>query len=104
MKKWKLHRISSSFPIEDCFVIAKTARQAARLEEDEDGFNPGDVTTERVMTIPVEIEKLELHEHQPALRSNNQNKNNSTINDHCWPDFVGRALSNFGSHSDNSVS
>jgi hypothetical protein len=48
---WKLYWVHSGAAIENCFVIAKTARSAAKLEEEESGFDTYDCSAELVRPL-----------------------------------------------------
>ena len=45
-------------PIENCFVVAVTARQAASIEERGSGFNPGACQAEFIASIPSGFEEI----------------------------------------------
>jgi len=53
-----LYWVRAGDAIENCFVIAKTARSAARLEEAESGFNPYDCSAELVRPLSTEQVRL----------------------------------------------
>ncbi len=52
MTTWRLYWITCPSGEENCFVVAKNPRQAARLEEAGSGFDPGDCQAELVMSVP----------------------------------------------------
>jgi hypothetical protein len=47
----------SSDGYEDCFVVARNRRSAARVELDMNGFDPDDVEAERIGIVPREVER-----------------------------------------------
>jgi hypothetical protein len=55
-KRWTLYWVSSD-GYEDCFVVARNRRSAARVEIDMNGFDPGDVEAERIGIVPHEVER-----------------------------------------------
>jgi len=58
MRKWKLFWVTAPSPIENCFVVAVTARQAASLEESGSGFTPGNCQAELIASIPSGFEQI----------------------------------------------
>jgi len=52
MMTWRLYWVTCPGGDEDCFVAAKTSRQAARFEEAGSGWDPHDCKAELVMSIP----------------------------------------------------
>jgi len=52
MTIWRLYWVTCPSGDEDCFVVAKTTRQAARFEEIGGGWDPGNCQAELVMSIP----------------------------------------------------
>ena len=55
-KRWTLYWVSSD-GYEDCFVVARNRRSAARVELDMNGFDPDDVEAERIGIVPREVER-----------------------------------------------
>jgi hypothetical protein len=51
--RWNVYWVETPASEENCFVVAKTARSAARYEEEFSGFGPGDCKAELVKTLPV---------------------------------------------------
>lgn len=49
-KPWQLYWVESD-GYEDCFVVARNARSACRVEIDENGFGAGDVRATRILTV-----------------------------------------------------
>ncbi len=45
---------------EDWFIIAENEKEAAKIHEEEEGYNPGDALAEFVLTIPKNIMDSEL--------------------------------------------
>lgn len=54
IKGWSLYWISADGD-EDCFVVARNSRSAARVEVEYSGFDPGDVSAIRVKPIPPNV-------------------------------------------------
>ena len=57
-KPWNLYWVRTPSPEEDCFIVAKTPRTAAKLEEEMSGFDPSDAQVEFVKSIPKECETI----------------------------------------------
>ena len=57
MNKWKLYWVASD-GLEDCFVVAKNSRSAAKIEKDMNGFEDDYLTVTRVMDIPDKYEDI----------------------------------------------
>src|SRR4051812_19144861 len=53
-KGWNLYWVASDGE-EDCFVVARNARSAARVDADYCGFEPSDLSVTRVTSIPTQI-------------------------------------------------
>jgi hypothetical protein len=51
---WNLYWVESD-GIEDCFVVARNARSACRVETAMNGFEPAEVRAIRVMRIPDKV-------------------------------------------------
>jgi hypothetical protein len=58
MSGWRLFWVSTPSGDEDCFVVAKSPRSAARYEEGHSGFEDGSCTSELVRRIPDGMEHL----------------------------------------------
>ena len=58
MRKWKLYWVTTPCPIENSFVVAATARQAASYEENGSGFDIRDCEAEYVASVPERIEQI----------------------------------------------
>ena len=56
MSTWKLYWVASD-GYEDCFVVAKNSRSAARIEVSTNGFEYSDLRATRIMDIPDAFEK-----------------------------------------------
>lgn len=54
-RRWTLYWVSSD-GYEDCFVVARNHRSAARVEIDMNGFDPDYVEAERIGIVPSEVE------------------------------------------------
>ena len=52
----KLYWVTTPDHDEDWFVVAGSAKEAAEIHEDAEGYNPGDARAEVVMTIPQGLE------------------------------------------------
>src|ERR1700675_755352 len=52
---WKLYWVETPSADENCFVIARNRRSAAKFEEEFTGFGPGDCTADLVKTIPTDL-------------------------------------------------
>lgn len=57
MSKWKLYWVASD-GFEDCFVVAKNSRSAARIEKDTNGFEDEDLEVTRIMDVPDRYEEV----------------------------------------------
>lgn len=51
----KLYWVTTEFHEEDWFIVAESAKEAARIHEDWEGYNPGDAIAEHVLDIPDNI-------------------------------------------------
>ena len=49
--KFKLYWVETDDHSEDWFVMARTAREARRFHEDQEGYDPGDAVATRVKTL-----------------------------------------------------
>jgi hypothetical protein len=54
-RKLKLYWASTEDHHEDWFIVASTAKKAAKLHEDLEGYNPGDALVEEILPIPVDV-------------------------------------------------
>jgi len=54
-KRWTLYWVSSGTD-EDCFVVARNCRSAARVEIEMNGFDPEQIDVERICVIPKSVE------------------------------------------------
>ena len=52
VKDKKLYWVTTEDHDEDWFVVARSAKEAAKFHEDVEGYNPGDATAEMIMDIP----------------------------------------------------
>jgi hypothetical protein len=52
MRNWNLYWVECPSPDENCFVVARSARSAAKYEEDCSGFDVRDCTASLVMALP----------------------------------------------------
>lgn len=57
MSKWKLYWVASN-GLEDCFVVAKNSRSAARIEKEMNGFENDELSVTRIMDIPDKYEEI----------------------------------------------
>mgnify|MGYP003565618634 CR=1 FL=1 len=48
----KLYWVTTEFHEEDWFIVAESAKEAARIHEDWEGYDPGDAIAEHVLDIP----------------------------------------------------
>ncbi len=55
MTTWRLYWVTCPDGDENCFVVAKNPRQAARVEEQESGWDPGDCAAELVAAVPDDL-------------------------------------------------
>ena len=88
MQNWKLYWLTTPSTEEDCFVVAKSARQAASIDEDECGFDPGTVSAEVVLTIPKYIERAATKSHRIWLRENGYEEEAEKRNIKVWPNYA----------------
>ncbi|MFN2366465.1 MAG: hypothetical protein ABR523_08405 [Desulfurivibrionaceae bacterium] len=51
----KLYWASTEDHHEDWFIVAATAKKAAKLHEDLEGYDPGDARVEEILTIPADL-------------------------------------------------
>ena len=51
----KLYWVTTEDHEEDWFVVAISAKEAAKFHEDMEGYNPGDAIAEAILDIPEEI-------------------------------------------------
>lgn len=54
-RKMKLYWASTEDHHEDWFIVASTAKKAAKLHEDMEGYDPGDAWAEEILTIPADM-------------------------------------------------
>lgn len=66
MSNWKLYWVETPSSDENCFVVARSLRSAAKYEEGNTGFNPGDCISYFVKTIPAKLVN-----HRQALKHRN---------------------------------
>lgn len=88
MQSWKLYWLTTPSTEEDCFVVAKSARQAASIDEDECGFDSGTVSAEVVLTIPKHIERTAAKRHRIWLRENGHEEEAEKRNIKVWPNYA----------------
>ena len=88
MQNWKLYWLTTPSTEEDCFVVAKSARQAARIDEGECGFDSGTVSAEVVLTIPKHIERTSAKKHRNWLRENGHEEAAEKRNIKVWPNYA----------------
>ena len=92
MSIWKVYWVRTPSPDEDCFVVAKNPRQAARLEEGGSGFDSGDATAEYVLSIPDRIEREAKRRYREGI-DRDGNKKEANIRDmQPWPDYARKWL------------
>jgi hypothetical protein len=72
---------------ENCFVIARNAKEAARFEEDASGFDPGDAKARLVRRIPLSLEERETIRHRNELKAAGKWGKKGTRK-HPWPDYA----------------
>jgi hypothetical protein len=48
----KLYWVTTEFHEEDWFIVADSAKEAARIHEDWEGYDPGDAIAEHILDIP----------------------------------------------------
>lgn len=78
MATWKLFWVTTPSPSENCFVVAKTPRDAASLEESGSGFETGDCGAVYVAPIAERFEKI-----AAAIR-----KKELKLDSEPWPDYA----------------
>jgi hypothetical protein len=88
MPKWKLYWVTTPSPDEDCFVVAKSPRSAARLEEDGSGFDVGDAQAEMVAVVPDEFEEIAIKLYRTWLNENGSSNVKPRENISPWPDYA----------------
>lgn len=72
---------------EDCFVVARTAREAARFEEENSGFAPGDAIARLIRRIPAALESAGTVRHRERLKSEGK-WGKRGYGRHPWPDYA----------------
>lgn len=87
MSDWKLYRVTTPAPLEDCWVAAKSPRTAARIEENMNGFERGSVEAEYVLTIPDEVERYALEDYRRELLGHTSEQA-MRPDAHPWPGYV----------------
>ena len=55
MSRWNLYWVECPSPDENCFVVARNSRSAAKHEEDSSGFDPKDCVATFVKAIPEDV-------------------------------------------------
>lgn len=84
MSRWNLYWVSvECSPEENCFVIARKARSAAKYEEYHSGFNLGDARAELIVNIPEALEKRAIKAHQKTITQDGVEKSC-----HPWPSYA----------------
>lgn len=96
MSKWKLYWVSTPSPFEDCFVIAKTKKQAASYYGLSLGFDPGQAQAEYVKDVPDEWENDSVEEYRLVLRERGEHKKSEKKDLHCWPEVAEEWLDRLG--------
>jgi hypothetical protein len=86
MAKWKLYWVTTPAPIENCFVVAKNARSAAKVEETCDGFASGDCQAELIMSIPEGLEREANRRYKKELKQDGHIQRNNNLSP--WPGFA----------------
>lgn len=87
MSKWKLYWVASD-GLEDCFVVAKNSRSAARIEKDMNGFDSEDLSVTRIMDIPDKYENIankKFHEWSKKHHCNEHLSPNMLV---AWPYYA----------------
>lgn len=74
-------------PDENCFVVARTPRAAAKFEEEHSGFARSDAEARLVRRIPKALERVEVERHREALEKTGQWQEKATRR-HPWPDYA----------------
>lgn len=91
MWTWKLYSVTiDSAPEENCFIIARTALQAERFEENSTGFDPGDAFAEELLTLDSELEAEAISRHGAELEADaigSKAKRNGKPA-HPWPGYA----------------
>lgn len=72
---------------EDCFVVARTPREAARFEQDNSGFGEGAAKARLVRRLPKALENAEVQAHRQRLESAGKWGKRGTRR-HPWPDYA----------------
>ncbi|MDR1159170.1 MAG: hypothetical protein LBK69_00880 [Syntrophomonadaceae bacterium] len=73
MSKWKLYWVASD-GLEDCFVVAKNSRSAARIEKNINGFEDDDISVTRIIDIPDKYENVANEEFRKWSKENHCNE------------------------------
>jgi hypothetical protein len=86
--KWSLYWVDIPGDREEnCFVIARTPKEAARFEEGASGFEPGDAKARLVRRLPLRLEAREATRHRNELKlAGKWGKKGSPK--HPWPDYA----------------
>jgi len=93
MTEWNLYRVTTPQAYEDCWIAAKDARAAERVEEKMCGWPRGSVKAEFVMPIPQYFENDAIERHRIRF----QRDADDSATSHPWPHYVEQdALSRLG--------
>ncbi|MDB5392179.1 MAG: hypothetical protein JWM11_7825 [Planctomycetaceae bacterium] len=96
MTKWKLYWVNTPRHVEDCFVIAKTKRQAASFIDRLMCFNPGDSHAELAKEISEAFERAAVDEYRRVLRDAGKTEESQKRDLHCWPEMAQEWLESLG--------
>lgn len=87
MSKWKLYWVASD-GFEDCFVVAKNSRSAARIEKDTNGFEDEDLEVTRIMDVPDRYEEVANKKFRQWSKQNNCNTHLDIDKLCAWPYYA----------------
>jgi hypothetical protein len=84
-RPWNLYWVECPSPDENCFVVARSARSAAKFEEDNTGFNPRDCTATLVRAVPAKFGNTVLPKGTTEVADASKDESNSP---QCWPGYA----------------
>ena len=87
MNKWKLYWVASD-GVEDCFVVAKNSRSAARIEKEMNGFGNDDLSVTRIMDIPDKYEEIANRKFRQWSKKNHLNSQLDSKHLKAWPYYA----------------
>ncbi|MDR0841458.1 MAG: hypothetical protein LBN26_08790 [Christensenellaceae bacterium] len=88
MSKWKLYWVASD-GLEDCFVVAKNSKSAAKIEKDMNGFDSDELSVTRIMDIPDQYEDIANEKFREWSKKHHCNQHLDQETLVAWPYYAG---------------